>query len=238
MMPVTQVTSQAVFDSSYGYPAPVAPTPSRPPRSDDSTTPPPPTPSDHERDASAPAPGDLELVRAFVSLHDHAPGDPRSLAPSPASAAAWLRSHGSLEEDPTDADLAWTLQVLADLRSLVFENMGAPADPAAARRLDAAARAAGLRPAFGDDTPLRITTTGARGVVGRLLATAFLARLDGSWRRLRECGDPDCTSVFYDRSKNRSTKWCSMATCGNRNKVRRFRERERAAARAPQGAPR
>jgi predicted RNA-binding Zn ribbon-like protein len=36
--------------------------------------------------------------------------------------------------------------------------------------------------------------------------------------------------VFYDRSKNRSGRWCVMAECGNRAKVRAYRERERAKA--------
>ena len=63
-----------------------------------------------------------------------------------------------------------------------------------------------------------------------ILAIAFLAELDGSWSRFKECGDPTCRSVFYDRSKNRSGKWCVMAECGNRAKVRAYRERERAKA--------
>ncbi|HWL91166.1 MAG TPA: CGNR zinc finger domain-containing protein, partial [Actinomycetota bacterium] len=34
--------------------------------------------------------------------------------------------------------------------------------------------------------------------------------------------------VFFDGSKNKSGKWCSMAACGNRAKVRAFRERQAA----------
>ena len=64
-----------------------------------------------------------------------------------------------------------------------------------------------------------------RGSVGRLLAISLLAGLEDDWRLLRECGSAACLAVFYDRSKNHSGKWCSMQTCGNRNKVRRFRER-------------
>ncbi len=36
-----------------------------------------------------------------------------------------------------------------------------------------------------------------------------------------------CGWVFYDRSKNRSRKWCEQATCANLMKVRRFRQRHR-----------
>jgi predicted RNA-binding Zn ribbon-like protein len=35
----------------------------------------------------------------------------------------------------------------------------------------------------------------------------------------------DCRFVFYDQSKNGTRTWCSMRVCGNRAKVRRFREK-------------
>jgi predicted RNA-binding Zn ribbon-like protein len=31
--------------------------------------------------------------------------------------------------------------------------------------------------------------------------------------------------VFFDRSKNHSSCWCSMESCGNRAKARRFRQK-------------
>jgi predicted RNA-binding Zn ribbon-like protein len=40
--------------------------------------------------------------------------------------------------------------------------------------------------------------------------------------RVKQCeGDP-CGWLFFDSSRNRSRRWCSMADCGNRAKVRRF----------------
>ena len=86
-----------------------------------------------------------------------------------------------------------------------------------------------LAPRFGAEG-LVPRADGVRGAIGHILAIAFLAELDGSWSRFKECGDPTCRSVFYDRSKNRSGKWCVMAECGNRAKVRAYRERERAKA--------
>jgi predicted RNA-binding Zn ribbon-like protein len=57
--------------------------------------------------------------------------------------------------------------------------------------------------------------------------------------KVRECGGPDCLWLFLDTSKNRSRQWCSMQSCGNREKARRHYARVRAAqpARAS-GAPR
>jgi predicted RNA-binding Zn ribbon-like protein len=43
--------------------------------------------------------------------------------------------------------------------------------------------------------------------------------------RLRRCADPACTMVFHDTSKNGTRRWCSMAVCGNRDKVARYRAR-------------
>lgn len=43
--------------------------------------------------------------------------------------------------------------------------------------------------------------------------------------RVAQCGGEDCHWLFLDTSRNRSRRWCAMAECGNRAKVRRFRER-------------
>lgn len=45
------------------------------------------------------------------------------------------------------------------------------------------------------------------------------------WRRVRECGGGACTWLFLDHSRNRSRRWCSMETCGNRAKARRHYRR-------------
>jgi predicted RNA-binding Zn ribbon-like protein len=182
-----------------------------------------------ELDTTPTAPGELELVRAFLSLHDHAPGTKDSLPPSTATIGWWLRDRELLDPEATasEADLTWAAGVLEALRARVFENMGEPSDPGAVRTLDEATALAGLVPRFGADG-LVPTADGVRGAVGQVLAVAFLAQLDGSWKRFRECGAPDCRSVFYDRSKNHTGRWCVMAECGNRAKVRAYRERARA----------
>jgi hypothetical protein len=53
------------------------------------------------------------------------------------------------------------------------------------------------------------------------------AQHDGTWRRLKACGNPDCRWAFYDRSHSGAGAWCDMATCGNRIKNRRLRQRHR-----------
>jgi predicted RNA-binding Zn ribbon-like protein len=54
----------------------------------------------------------------------------------------------------------------------------------------------------------------------------FELLLSPDLERVRECANHDCGWLFLDLSRNRSRKWCDMSSCGNRAKVRRFRERE------------
>lgn len=45
--------------------------------------------------------------------------------------------------------------------------------------------------------------------------------VEGDPSLIRQC--PGCTIIFYDRTKSHRRRWCSMALCGNRAKVRRHR---------------
>ena len=45
--------------------------------------------------------------------------------------------------------------------------------------------------------------------------------------RVKLCGQGRCDWLFLDDSRNRSRRWCDMATCGNRAKARRHYERVR-----------
>jgi predicted RNA-binding Zn ribbon-like protein len=44
---------------------------------------------------------------------------------------------------------------------------------------------------------------------------------------VRECASPSCSWMFVDRSRTGRRRWCSMRTCGNRNKARRHYRRAR-----------
>jgi predicted RNA-binding Zn ribbon-like protein len=56
----------------------------------------------------------------------------------------------------------------------------------------------------------------------------FDAIAAGTWGRLRAC--PTCQWAFYDTSRNRSSRWCDMAVCGNRAKQHAFNQRRRTKA--------
>jgi predicted RNA-binding Zn ribbon-like protein len=45
--------------------------------------------------------------------------------------------------------------------------------------------------------------------------------------RVGQCADDRCGWLFFDTSRNRSRRWCSMEDCGNRAKARRHYRRSR-----------
>jgi predicted RNA-binding Zn ribbon-like protein len=51
------------------------------------------------------------------------------------------------------------------------------------------------------------------------LARAVLEAASLDAGRIRRCEGARCVLLYYDTSKNRSRRWCDMATCGNRAKA-------------------
>jgi predicted RNA-binding Zn ribbon-like protein len=78
---------------------------------------------------------------------------------------------------------------------------------------------------FGADGRARLEpeTRGVVGAMGRIVATLFSVMRDEEWARLKLCNNDACRWAFFDRSKNHSSRWCTMASCGNKMKARRFR---------------
>jgi predicted RNA-binding Zn ribbon-like protein len=178
---------------------------------------------------SNPAPGALETVRAFVNTLDIDDGI-EQLA-RPADLGRWLAEHdllgGAASVRPTGEDLRHATQLREALRAHLLAHHGQPLDPADVAVLDAAAGRARLTLRFtGDDETVLVPAAGGvDGALGRLLAIVKDAIDDGSWRRLKVCPADNCLWAFYDASRNRSAVWCDMRVCGNRAKVRGYRER-------------
>jgi predicted RNA-binding Zn ribbon-like protein len=63
------------------------------------------------------------------------------------------------------------------------------------------------------------------GLVIPIVESAADALILGELNRVRECADPRCQRVFFDNTKNGRRRWCDMATCGNRAKAARHREK-------------
>ena len=58
-------------------------------------------------------------------------------------------------------------------------------------------------------------------VVRSALELLTSARLE----RVRQCSGETCSWLFLDTSRNGKRRWCDMQYCGNRAKIRRFRQR-------------
>jgi predicted RNA-binding Zn ribbon-like protein len=180
----------------------------------------------------APAPGGLALVQGLVNTVDREHGP--DLLDDTHGLAEWLERRGLLEPGahPSAAELAGARELREALRALLHANNGGPEPHGAAlRSLETAAARAGLTPAFpAAGAPELVPERGGTdGALGRVVAAAFAAMLDGSWHRLKACPRETCGWAFYDRSSNASATWCSMAVCGGRVKSGAYYRRRRAA---------
>jgi predicted RNA-binding Zn ribbon-like protein len=184
-------------------------------------------PGDSPAEKTAPEP--LEVVQRFVNSIDLESGEDE--LESPEALRAWLAGRDLMgaRERVGPADLRRSVEVREGRRALLLQNNGLPLDEQKLERLDRAAARAGMRVSFraGDDPALVASAKGVDGALARLLAIVAGAVADGSWERLKACPREECEWAFYDRSKNRSGRWCRMEECGNLAKARAFRERRR-----------
>jgi predicted RNA-binding Zn ribbon-like protein len=143
----------------------------------------------------------------------------------------WLVQRKLLGPDApvSNADLAATIELREALRAMLRVNDGHPIDPAAVEVLNRAAGELPLQLRFSPDgePDLGPRPDGVRGALATVLASIALAKAHGTWGRLKVCSADTCQWAFYDRSKNRSGRWCSMRVCGNRTKTRTYRSRQR-----------
>lgn len=166
-----------------------------------------------------PAPGRLALVERFCNTVDLEHG--REVLHDAASLKRVLHELGLLEAahtGVTSADLAAALDLRDRIRALALANNGIATDASLEAQLivhvdDAQAL---LEPARRD----------VAGALAELVGIVYTAIADGTWPRLKACRAELCGWLFYDRSRNRSGVWCSMAVCGNRTKMRAYRARK------------
>jgi predicted RNA-binding Zn ribbon-like protein len=171
----------------------------------------------------------LELVQAFVNTNDIE--GRRDQVGRPELMRAWLTEQGLLQPDEavSDAEFLHVLEVREALRALALANNGLPLDPGAFETLNrAAARSLALQFTPSGEAA-HAAGSGVDRALGRLLAAVLDSMREGSWSRMKACRRDVCRWLFYDRSRNRSSSWCSMAVCGNRTKTRAYRRRRKEA---------
>ena len=182
--------------------------------------------------ATKTAPGELELVRDFVNSVDLEGGSDEFRDPS--GLAGWLAARRLIQasEEIGESDRARAVELREALRDALVANHDLTPNPRAMARLNQVARNARLVVRFEEDGRSRLEpdAVGFDGALGRLLAIAFTSMAEGMWDRLKICRRDKCRWAFYDHSKNRSGNWCSMASCGNKEKAAAFRRRHSASS--------
>jgi predicted RNA-binding Zn ribbon-like protein len=181
---------------------------------------------------SRPAPAPLTRIQALVNTVE-LPEGPDRLADA-ADARPWLVTAGLLANgaELRQADLNLVRGVREGLRAMLVHNAGGPPPSANAfaplrevatdgiARTDFDEHGEVVLSAAGDSVSARLT---------ELLLIIRDAQRDGTWARLKACGNDECQWAFYDRSRNHGGTWCEMSSCGNKLKNREFRARRRAA---------
>ena len=179
-----------------------------------------------ETESRRPAPGTLALVEDFINSWEMPDGDDELATPD--QAAGWLRSQGGEAETMSDRDLRRLTATREGLRDLLEAHTGENVDPGVAVRLQKLLGGAALRPMLSaHGVSLVAGAKGVDGFLGRLSAAIIEATLTGTWERLKVCRRDECRWAYYDHSKNGRGAWCSMRTCGTREKARAYRARQR-----------
>lgn len=181
----------------------------------------------------SPAPAPLTLVQDLANTLDMESG--RDALTTPDGLAAFLAAQRLTGLGLGAPDVPALRELREALRAACLAHTGTDAPPDATATLDRllaeaplvlavdATGAATLRPAAG--------LTGVPALTARIAAGIATAVADGTWPRLKACLADDCHWVYYDRSPAGRSRWCTMAVCGSRAKMRAYR-----ANRARQGS--
>lgn len=175
-------------------------------------------------------PHDLQLVLDFVNTVDLETQD--ETLSFPGELTAWLDERGLLGPDPPpigDAELHQAVELREALRSAMrAHTRREPEPPGAGAVLERVAQAGQLSVGFAAGGGVAVVPRhpGYAGVLARLLVPVADATADGTWQRVKACAEDECEAAFYDRSRNRSGRWCDMSICGNRTKVRAYRSKQ------------
>ncbi|WP_351237328.1 CGNR zinc finger domain-containing protein [Streptomyces sp. NPDC002133] len=174
-------------------------------------------------------PASAVLVEAFANTVDVDEGSDEIA--TPAGLTGWLKGHGLLDTPgkiPAEVHESY-LTLRAGIREELGTHVGDTPDP---ELLAAADRVLAEHPVLITARGALTPTAGLPAERGPLvlLAIAWSELVTtGDAARLKRCAEHTCGWAFWDVSKNRSRRWCSMKVCGNRNKSRSYASRQRQA---------
>jgi len=174
----------------------------------------------------------LDLADTLVTVTD----PPTDLLAGPGRLDAWWR----LQADRLPAEASApasgpTFALREALRSVLDAAVaGAPLPADAAATVNRFAAGAPTSPALLGVGRLELRWHASRpaAIALAVTATSVIELLGGSHaERLRRCANPACSMLFVSTDARR--RFCTQNVCGNRVRVARFHQRQRAAARQP-----
>jgi len=174
-----------------------------------------------------PAPDPVRLIQRFLNTLDIDRGT--DALDSRSSLEAWLKEVGLVAKVPASSKngLDRATELREAIRDLLARRNHGRVTPVVASRFERAAGSLGFRvtASTAGDFQLLATSTGLGKALGAIVAVLIRSDANGSLDRLKVCANDECRWVYWDGSRNRSGRWCTMALCGNRLKGRAFRQR-------------
>lgn len=173
------------------------------------------------RIGTPPAPGPLVLVEGFLNTWsgEMAIDDFKT----PESTEQWLRSVELWkgEQQITQQQTQKLIQFRSDLRAWILDSESGQA-------LDTLTSDISFQVTFNMNGEIRFTSTGDsyHKVIGSLVEIISESQKNGTWDRFKCCALPTCGWAFYDSTRSRTKRWCSMQTCGSRHKSREHYKRK------------
>jgi len=182
----------------------------------------------------------------FVNTLENTRNGPREHLGDFTAAVHWLDEHDLLHREMVAEQLQRhhrdetssqpLMRRIGRVRSALRELLDAtverrPADPSALREVNRALRTHYIyelvRAPDGVSLDHRHEGDPIDGALARLTESVARELTKPEAERLRVCDNDECRWVFYDSSPAGRRRWCDMATCGNRAKVARHRQKQR-----------
>lgn len=166
--------------------------------------------------------GSLALDFGYTGDYGHGRPDWERLH-TPPDLDTWLHSRFGPLAQPSDLT---AFRSALDLRAAITTLAtcaadGTTFDPASVDALNVTAAKTPIRPHLpgGTQPALRPVLSAALSAI----AADAIAILSAEGNRVRRCSADDCALIFFDHSRPNARRWCSMARCGNRAKIRAHR---------------
>lgn len=149
---------------------------------------------------------------------------------SPDRLDAWFVESGIVDAvtPSRESDVERAIEVREAIYALVGARIaGEEFDRGALAVVNAAAR---MQPATPQLTPTGRWTDATPDEALSVVARHAVELLSGpDVPLMKECGNPQCTRVYIDRSRGMRRQWCGMESCGNKLKAQAYRARKKEA---------